>query len=641
MNCTDYHPNEESSGPFRIDYTYTYNCLLSDYGFSIHVLFIIALILWSSFLMHMLASTASNYFSPTLSEICSKMNLAYDIAGVTFLAFGNGAPDFFSLVASFSGGGDVLVGVGALLGGSVFVCTVVVGFIAIICPCDVSRGVFIRDISFHLLATVFVTIVAYIKHIHLLFSISFIIVYIGYVFLVVLYSTGVSASTVGMDNLSNYIPMVDLGKNIQTAFWLPDANSNQNQNNSRKTNNIDRIDENNENGYSFLILDDYAGDNNNTETLESEKVGIINLTGGIRPNFDNIIMEDFYGDSNLDNDNDKSANYDLNEETIVFNHINTEGDETNNSLNESLLQPTKSTSFRSKGKSSDEFMSTLYWNQWMLRQHFHKQIALSDWWNYPIAKKTLFLVAIPLECIRDMTIPTLDRENWSKLYAMLHPYAVPIFLIVILQLEHTKFLNIPTPILFLIIGTPFSFGIYVMTHNNKPPTGRLFGILWALVAFVMCVAWVYTLAGELILVLSAMGTFLRLPPSFLGLTVLAWGNSIGDFFTNTAVAKQGLGKMAIAGCYGGPVFNILVGFGTALIYSCLTTYPTPYPVNFDKSTIISIIFLYIALISTIVIITIRQFRVEKIFGYYLVFLYFFYTAIQTVLLAVEETEAQA
>ena len=46
------------------------------------------------------------------------------------------------------------------------------------------------------------------------------------------------------------------------------------------------------------------------------------------------------------------------------------------------------------------------------------------------------------------------------------------------------------------------------------------------------------LAGELVSCLSVLGVILNLPPAFLGLTVLAWGNSVGDLFTNTAVARQ-------------------------------------------------------------------------------------------------------
>lgn len=44
----------------------------------------------------------------------------------------------------------------------------------------------------------------------------------------------------------------------------------------------------------------------------------------------------------------------------------------------------------------------------------------------------------------------------------------------------------------------------------------------------------------------------------LGLTVLAWGNSIGDLSTNMAMARKGLANMAMTACYAGPLFNLLV-----------------------------------------------------------------------------------
>ena len=47
----------------------------------------------------------------------------------------------------------------------------------------------------------------------------------------------------------------------------------------------------------------------------------------------------------------------------------------------------------------------------------------------------------------------------------------------------------------------------------------------------------------------------------LGLTVLAWGNSVGDLSTNMAMARKGLSNMAMTACFAGPVFNMLVGLG--------------------------------------------------------------------------------
>ena len=47
----------------------------------------------------------------------------------------------------------------------------------------------------------------------------------------------------------------------------------------------------------------------------------------------------------------------------------------------------------------------------------------------------------------------------------------------------------------------------------------------------------------------------------MGLTVLAWGNSMADLSANVTMARKGLANMAITACFAGPVFNILIGLG--------------------------------------------------------------------------------
>lgn len=50
--------------------------------------------------MYNLASTADEYLSPSLEYITLRFKISESLAGVTFLAFGNGAPDVFSSIAS-------------------------------------------------------------------------------------------------------------------------------------------------------------------------------------------------------------------------------------------------------------------------------------------------------------------------------------------------------------------------------------------------------------------------------------------------------------------------------------------------------------------------------------------------------------
>ena len=191
-------------------------------------------------------------------------------------------------------------------------------------------------------------------------------------------------------------------------------------------------------------------------------------------------------------------------------------------------------------------------------------------------------------------------------------------------------------IVLIVLGAFGSFAVYLMTHHHRPPKSKMFNALWLLLAFFMCVCWIYALAKELVTCLADIGDVYNISPAYLGLTVLAWGNSVGDLFSNTSVAKQGLGEMAIAGCYGGPVFNILIGLGLSISVACIKSYPSKFDVVFDLSSIVSLVFLFISLLSTVAIVTVRDFFVEKTLGYYLITLYVVYTIVQLIIVSTAE-----
>ena len=56
--------------------------------------------------MYTLASTADFYLSPSLEHMTVTFKLSESLAGVTLLAFGNGAPDIFAAISAASAGSD-------------------------------------------------------------------------------------------------------------------------------------------------------------------------------------------------------------------------------------------------------------------------------------------------------------------------------------------------------------------------------------------------------------------------------------------------------------------------------------------------------------------------------------------------------
>ncbi len=81
----------------------------------------------------------------------------------------------------------------------------------------------------------------------------------------------------------------------------------------------------------------------------------------------------------------------------------------------------------------------------------------------------------------------------------------------------------------------------------------------------MSMMWVYMLANILVDVLVMYECISGVSAALLGLTVLSWGNSVGDAFASIAISRKGFGEMAFTGCIAGPVFNLLLGIGLTTV----------------------------------------------------------------------------
>lgn len=121
-------------------------------------------------------------------------SLTSPLHGVTFLAFGNGAPDVFSAVVAFSNPRTAGLAIGAifgkgtplpcphgvtfwscgmfpcptvLAGAGVFVTTVVAGGIALVKPFTAASRPFLRDVIFYMVAVFLTFVVLYVGRIRL------------------------------------------------------------------------------------------------------------------------------------------------------------------------------------------------------------------------------------------------------------------------------------------------------------------------------------------------------------------------------------------------------------------------------------------------------------------------------------------
>ncbi|OAX37380.1 hypothetical protein K503DRAFT_771536 [Rhizopogon vinicolor AM-OR11-026] len=120
---------------------------------SLRPLIFAALLLWLLFIFSTLGISASDFFTPNLATIATFLGLDENVAGVTFLAFGNASPDVFSTFSAMRADSGSLA-IGELLGAASFIVSVVAGSMCIIKPFRVERGPFLRDVGFFTLAVV-------------------------------------------------------------------------------------------------------------------------------------------------------------------------------------------------------------------------------------------------------------------------------------------------------------------------------------------------------------------------------------------------------------------------------------------------------------------------------------------------------
>ncbi len=147
-------------------------------------LFTVLLIL---ILFKFIVSTVDEYIAPGIVFLSKKFKLSEALAGVTLLAFANGAGDVITAIVASSSKTGVSYNVGALYGAGFFVLTLVICFTILFSPKEivVDKSVIYRDIGFYILATLFTLFVAYMGKITTWFALGFLGIYIVYVLVVV------------------------------------------------------------------------------------------------------------------------------------------------------------------------------------------------------------------------------------------------------------------------------------------------------------------------------------------------------------------------------------------------------------------------------------------------------------------------
>ncbi|KAI5659502.1 hypothetical protein M9H77_28295 [Catharanthus roseus] len=238
----------------------------------------------------------------------------------------------------------------------------------------------------------------------------------------------------------------------------------------------------------------------------------------------------------------------------------------------------------------------------------------------------LSALEFPLYLPRRITIPLVSEEKWSKTFAVISAILGPIFLVAILdtQIDYiSPKTTLAIHMISIILGIILGNLAFIFTKVSSPPKECL--LPWLIGGFLMSITWTYLIVEELVSLLISFGNIFGISSSLLGLTVLAWGNSLGDLISNVTMALNGGPngvQIAMSSCYAGPLFNTLIGLGLSLVLASWSEYPSSYIIPNDPYLYEIVGFLIAGLLWALVILLKKNMQLDRSLGGGLLAIYF-------------------
>ncbi len=221
----------------------------------------------------------------------------------------------------------------------------------------------------------------------------------------------------------------------------------------------------------------------------------------------------------------------------------------------------------------------------------------------------------PFLFIRDLTMLPFEEKHWNYWKAICAPILGILF--ILWQFDILEYMQGKWYLwlgLAVICGVPTFWIIWRGRNENLAirHAGK-----FAVFTFVVSAMWLTFIANIFMDFLSLLTVASALPLEYLSLTMLAWGNSLDDFFIDYVICKAGHGKMAVTGLYAGQMFNVLVGIGGAMLRRSFigTVHPNIYDFsgNFLSSllTVVLLSSLVTCLVLTLFIARISKWGFNK------------------------------
>ena len=531
---------------------------------------------------YFLSTTGNEYLANALGIISEKMKISQNLAGVTFLALGNQAPDVAVAFVAGEGSEDgIAISFSSLLGsGSIVISLVLSSVIILGNGVSTSKGNYIRDLCFYLGSLILIIIFGMTRIIHLWMASCIFGIYIVYVIICIIMD--VEGKKNEEDNNVNSF----INKDYQVKLF-------------------------NERSESVDLIDSLIGDDINIDNIQSEN------------------LNENEGEGNVGiNDNEKEEN--KNEGRIS----RTTGFDLNEHIDKSY--------YAKKNIEDEGRRTSIRFNQYsdFRFNSIRNYINIHD--STPWEEKSIFgkvfyyIIDLPFNFVRDVTIPAFELKKWNKKMFSAIPFGLSIFLTIAFQL-YDLYRKYPFQmIIYYLCVFILCFIFYLISYRGKLPRWE-----WLLLsfAFIISIIWIWAVTNILVNMVEAIQMLLpiQIPEVFLTMTILALGNSLPDFIVNCSLASNNFAEMALAGSIGAPVFGLTFGFGVSLLKRIILNGGKGLELNLrdpkDTQTQYIIFSACVNIILTVIFFLvvgfIQKFTIKKFVGFigYTIYLCYFFALI--------------
>ena len=236
--------------------------------------------------------------------------------------------------------------------------------------------------------------------------------------------------------------------------------------------------------------------------------------------------------------------------------------------------------------------------------------------------------AIPKAPMSDADSIGPSAKDWNRWLVIVQVFTAPLFVTTIFWANMDEDLSVRLYIRLVLGSLLFSLVIlFVLLLTTSHDHAPAFRPLLCFLGFAVAIAWISTIANEVVGVLKAIGVILNISDAILGLTIFAVGNSLGDLVADITVAKLGYPVMALSACFGGPMLNILLGVGVSGTYLTVRRaahkrlkHPDrpikykPYDIEVSTTLMISGVTLLITLVGLLIVVPMNGWRMDRKIG---------------------------